>query len=264
MQTIDYVMRYGGHCRDCADEDGICPRDGTPCEPAPKRAVIEHTLKALEYGMSRGFIQSPFPRPVAPVEGLETVGRAGGLRGVKGRTAAEFSEKDVPDFTEVVTRPQAEDIIAAKVEQERLRFEGELDKWMKIIGAGITGYQPEAYALMDLACQELVKLRADNAALTARVKELEVSRNEMDNIAYAAGFYQAECNLPEHTNAQEALKEYRHLKTLETQLAAARKALARAAYGFDQIHKSLMSNRPKQASGEVTAFFLADPSSQSN
>ncbi|WP_407976911.1 hypothetical protein ACJKIH_14990 [Brucella pseudogrignonensis] len=26
---------------------------------------------------------------------------------------------------------------------------------------------------MDLACQELVKLRADNAALTARVKELE-------------------------------------------------------------------------------------------
>lgn len=91
---------------------------------------------------------------------------------------------------------------AAKVEQERLRFEGDLDKWMKIIGAGITGYQPEAYALMDLACHELVKLRsdisaiaghvdceadsdsilhiirdleADNAALTARVKELETA-----------------------------------------------------------------------------------------
>lgn len=45
-------------------------------------------------------------------------------------------------------------------EQERLRFEGDLDKWMKIIGAGITGYQPEAYAVMDLACAELVKLRA--------------------------------------------------------------------------------------------------------
>lgn len=72
-QTIDYVMRYGGHCRDCADEDGICPRDGTPCEPAPKRAVIEHTLKALEYGISHGFIQSPFTRPAAPVKGLETI-----------------------------------------------------------------------------------------------------------------------------------------------------------------------------------------------
>lgn len=61
--------------------------------------------------------------------------------------------------------------VANAVEQERLRFEGDLDKWMKIIGAGITGYQPEAYAVMDLACIELVKLRAmlaflnDNVAL---------------------------------------------------------------------------------------------------
>ena len=61
---------------------------------------------------------------------------------------------------------------AAKVEQERLRFEGDLDKWMKIIGAGITGYQPEAYALMDLACEELVTLRADNAALTAEISAI--------------------------------------------------------------------------------------------
>nr|WP_312968065.1 DUF3850 domain-containing protein [Brucella intermedia] len=49
---------------------------------------------------------------------------------------------------------------AAKGEQERIRFEGDLDKWIKIIGAGITGYQPEAYSMMDLACDELVKLRA--------------------------------------------------------------------------------------------------------
>lgn len=45
-------------------------------------------------------------------------------------------------------------------EGERLRFEGDLDKWMKILGAGISGYQPEAYAVMDGACQELVKLRS--------------------------------------------------------------------------------------------------------
>ncbi|TDW20512.1 hypothetical protein EV128_125142 [Rhizobium azibense] len=45
-------------------------------------------------------------------------------------------------------------------EQERLRFEGDLDKWMKALGAGITGSQPEAYALMDAAVEELVKLRA--------------------------------------------------------------------------------------------------------
>lgn len=68
-------------------------------------------------------------------------------------------------------------------------------------------------------------LEADNAAQAARIKELEASRNEMDNIAYAAGFYQAECNLPEHKNAQEALKEYRGLKAIEAKLAAAEKAL---------------------------------------
>ncbi|MGB5948651.1 MAG: hypothetical protein WBG82_04965 [Parvibaculum sp.] len=77
---------------------------------------------------------------------------------------------------------QAEAIIAAKVEQERLRFEGDLDKWMKIIGAGITGYQPEAYALMDLACHELVKLRTDNAALTARVKEWTEAKGKCEEL----------------------------------------------------------------------------------
>lgn len=71
----------------------------------------------------------------------------------------------------LVTRSQAEELLAAEraeKEKERLRFEGDLDKWMKIIGAGITGYQPEAYTLMDFACEELVKLRTDNAALTAQ------------------------------------------------------------------------------------------------
>lgn len=79
-----------------------------------------------------------------------------------------------------VTRSQAEELLAAEraraAEKERLRFEDDLDKWMKIIGSGITGYQPEAYALMDLACQELVTLRADNAAKDARIKELEETK----------------------------------------------------------------------------------------
>jgi len=81
-----------------------------------------------------------------------------------------------------VRADQAEELLAAEraraAEKERLRFEGDLDKWMKIIGAGITGYQPEAYALMDFACEELVKLRADNAAQAARIKELEAERSE--------------------------------------------------------------------------------------
>lgn len=48
----------------------------------------------------------------------------------------------------------------AKVrEVERLRFEGELDKWMKRLGTGISGYQPEAYVMIDHALAELVRLR---------------------------------------------------------------------------------------------------------
>ncbi len=65
-------------------------------------------------------------------------------------------------------------------EQERLRFEGDLDKWMKIIGAGITGYQPEAYAAMDAACRELVKLRSLSAAEPQFATTAAVSQTLVD------------------------------------------------------------------------------------
>ena len=203
-------------------------------------------------------------RPAAPVEGLETARREYRWGGDKNWKAYGpiFTMPDM-EVRELVTRSQAEAIIAAewaekeawknasieldkaqeaieadnaaKVEQERLRFEGDLDKWMKIIGAGITGYQPEAYALMDLACHDFVKLRseiaaiagqldceadgdsilniiredkADNASLTGRVKELDQSRAEILN--------QQDKGWRELQNRTEAL---------ETQLAAARKAL---------------------------------------
>lgn len=79
-------------------------------------------------------------------------------------------------------------------EVERLRFEGDLDKWMKIIGAGITGYQPEAYAVMDLACEELVKgrqvietLRAENAKLMALIRWAHETLYEINPSNYDHG-----------------------------------------------------------------------------
>lgn len=60
--------------------------------------------------------------------------------------------------------------MALAVERERLRFEGDLDKWMKIIGAGITGFQPEAYALMDLACEALKAKDAEIAKLRSAME----------------------------------------------------------------------------------------------
>lgn len=64
------------------------------------------------------------------------------------------------------------DDTAKAAERERLRFEGDLDRWMKAIGAGITGYQPEAYAVMDAACVELINLRAHCERMRAALEKI--------------------------------------------------------------------------------------------
>jgi hypothetical protein len=55
----DYVMHYGGRCRDCADEDGICPSTGLPCDQPLKRKAVEFVLEAITYGHEHGFIVAP-------------------------------------------------------------------------------------------------------------------------------------------------------------------------------------------------------------
>lgn len=55
-----YVLRYGGMCRDCADENGTCPHSGMPCDPDVCRPVVRRTIQALAYGIEHGFIASPF------------------------------------------------------------------------------------------------------------------------------------------------------------------------------------------------------------
>lgn len=155
--------------------------------------------------------------------------------------AAERHERDMlkADFNDINAERQrwrdraekAEADNAAKVEQERLRFEGDLDKWMKIIGAGITGYQPEAYALMDLACHELVKLRSDISAIAGHVdceadsdSILHIIRElEADNAALTA-------RVEELDRCHEGTIDLCNQKTaqieaLEAKLAAAEKAL---------------------------------------
>lgn len=57
---IDYAIRYQSGCRDCADENGICPMNGTPCNSDAFRAVIEHTLRAWTYGIKYGYMENPF------------------------------------------------------------------------------------------------------------------------------------------------------------------------------------------------------------
>lgn len=50
---------------------------------------------------------------------------------------------------------------------------GYLDAYSKKLGWGLTGIQPECWALLDSALDELVKLRADCTTLTDEVVWLE-------------------------------------------------------------------------------------------
>lgn len=59
-EIIGYVSRYGGMCRDCADENGVCPHSGAPCDSGQRRAVIAGTIAALQYGIEYGFIPNIF------------------------------------------------------------------------------------------------------------------------------------------------------------------------------------------------------------
>jgi hypothetical protein len=60
-EVVRYVARYGGMCRDCADEDGICPHSGLPCGDECEKAIL-HVIKALNYGFGRGYLAaSPSP-----------------------------------------------------------------------------------------------------------------------------------------------------------------------------------------------------------
>lgn len=62
---IDYINRYGGRCRDCADENGVCPSSGLPC--ADSKKAIQSVLDALAYGLNHKYLQ-PLYATAQPVE----------------------------------------------------------------------------------------------------------------------------------------------------------------------------------------------------
>lgn len=53
---VDYVLQYGGRRRDCADENGVCPGSGLPCEGA--RKAVTHVVQALRYGLQHGYLRA--------------------------------------------------------------------------------------------------------------------------------------------------------------------------------------------------------------
>lgn len=65
--VIDYVMRYGGKCRGCADENGVFPTSGLPCASDDARKAVAWVLDAVAYGLKHGYLPAA---PALPVEGV--------------------------------------------------------------------------------------------------------------------------------------------------------------------------------------------------
>lgn len=58
-EVIGYIARYGGHCRDCADQvDGVCPNSKLPCDWRAAQSAIRHVIRAYNYGIKNGFLKS--------------------------------------------------------------------------------------------------------------------------------------------------------------------------------------------------------------
>ncbi|MFC7067401.1 hypothetical protein [Brucella rhizosphaerae] len=147
-----------------------------------------HYNMATAIAMIRELAGSLNTRPAAPVEGLETVAyqykipRNGHWDNLPSDwTADECKAYGKYETRELVTLTQAEAIIAAKDESIK---DAKLsrDDWKKLA----------------------IDLGADNAALTARVKELELIRD---------------------SHSRDTLQALLEKQALETQLTAARKAL---------------------------------------
>jgi hypothetical protein len=61
-ETLAYVLRFGGDCRDCADHLGLCPTSGLPCQERGR--AIKWVIDAINYGTENGFLKTgPISRP---------------------------------------------------------------------------------------------------------------------------------------------------------------------------------------------------------
>lgn len=66
FEPIAYASHYGGRCHGCADENGVCPTTGMPCDPDERLMAAAHCLKAWQYGIEHGHMDNPFPPAPAP------------------------------------------------------------------------------------------------------------------------------------------------------------------------------------------------------
>lgn len=66
FEPIAYASHYGGRCRGCADENGVCPTTGMPCDLDERLKAAAHCLKAWQFGIEHGHMDNPFLPAPAP------------------------------------------------------------------------------------------------------------------------------------------------------------------------------------------------------
>lgn len=122
-KLVERLLNYGGRCRECADNVGICPASSLPCGADDARSAIKHVLDGLAY-----YTQHP-----------------------------EFLTKDQKAALESLALPQtdleqrAREMLAAEYEREEMPWSADL------IRAG----QQETLALgMDAAIRAITKALA--------------------------------------------------------------------------------------------------------
>lgn len=102
--VVAYIQRYGGFCRDCADENGVCPSSGLPCAGSDK--AIRHVLAALDYGTKHGYLPAACThqfhhfgdqkiRRCVNCDALEAPAAPGAAAAAPGQDAAEIALRQV-------------------------------------------------------------------------------------------------------------------------------------------------------------------------
>lgn len=118
-EIVDYIARYGGACRDCADEDGVCPHSGLPC--ADRDKAIRHVLSALNYGIVHGFIST---------HAGDAAKESGGVLAVLKEALAFYDKQDRPHAPgEAALLDKIQSIVSSKSDGRVIRSlpSGEID-----------------------------------------------------------------------------------------------------------------------------------------
>ncbi len=173
-EIINYVGRYGGSCRDCADNDGVCDR-GTPCDPKVFRAAIEHTIKALDYGIKHGFIENPFTSAVPDVPEL-----------VRWKHCEYPNQHKMIEHTdgEYVLHSEATAIIAVERESKHLAQKAVIGLEREVEQLTTMLAKPDGRGEFNrgyvIACCNLVNLHGADIVAVDTLKQLGITRTDID------------------------------------------------------------------------------------